>query len=181
MAIYDAQIRALMAADLPFGRLDPARHWPELFLSDDRCPPSLSWVELSRFSRYLIESRDAILPRQDTLLSQYAFSVDGAVLERDGQGREIASAPLRLKDSFTLVPAGRTHNPAVMYKRQDISVLPAHFTRLGYVVIVQAGLALGPQAAQGAPGRVRSDSKGGSVVASMAGWGASTRWKPHRT
>ena len=137
IAIYHERIRAL-AQGLPLGPLDPARHWPELFLSDDSCDPALSWVELSPSSRNLIQSRDAILLRQDKPVTQFPLCVCRVILRREAGGRESACA-LEGNDQardLKLVRARQTLNPAVVGKHPEFSVLPLGLKQLAYAVIL---------------------------------------------
>src|SRR5262249_48756744 len=137
-ALYHEQIRSLGGKNLPLGKMDPARHWPDLFLAGDHCSPSLSWVDLSPASQRSVDSCSTILPRQEKPVNQFPVHVCRVLLRRGPDGGEVAYCPEN--DAPTgplhLVRAGKTLNPAVMGKHPTLPVLPAAVDCLAYVVIL---------------------------------------------
>lgn len=143
--IYRQRIVALVEPP-PLGDLDPRRHWPELFLSEDTCPPDLSWPELSAESQAKLHLDHNLFPGQDVPIRKFQFFVTGATVNRITTGAEellAYSTDAALSNyadteeiyrSITLKPI-ETVGGIVNGKHPAFTILPVFVMRLDYVVI----------------------------------------------
>ena len=142
---YRLEIAAL-ATDSPLGELDPRRHWPELFLTTDKCAPDLSWPELSDESRRKIPFGLDFFPGQNEPVKKFRLDVAGATVERLGTGDEqiltfgvdgnlsSKAASDEIYRRLLLKPV-KSVGGILLGKHPASGILPENVNRLAYVVI----------------------------------------------